>query len=50
MKMKELLKLSSQQRDQILEAAANLAYEDYVNDPELTAFEAFDEAVNSGQS
>lgn len=50
MKTKEFLKLSSQERDRILETAANLAYEDYANDPELTAFEAFDEAVNSGQS
>jgi len=44
----ELLQLSSQERDRILEAAADLAYEDYVNDPELTAFEAFEAAdVNS---
>lgn len=40
----ELLQLSSQERDRILEAAANLAYEDYTNDPELTAFEAFESA------
>ncbi len=44
----ELLKLSSEERNRILEAAADLAYEDYVNDPELTAFEAFEAAdVNS---
>lgn len=40
--VQELLQLSSQERDRILEAAANLAYEDYINDPELTAFEAFE--------
>ena len=44
----ELLQLSSEERNRILEAAAKLAYEDYTNDPELTAFEAFEAAdVNS---
>jgi hypothetical protein len=38
----ELLKLSSKERDRILESAASLAYEDYANDLELTAFEAFE--------
>ena len=42
--VQELLQLSSQERDRILEAAANLAYEDYTKDPELTAFEAFETA------
>lgn len=37
----ELLALSSDQRDAILEAQAALAEHDYRNDPELTAFEAF---------
>jgi hypothetical protein len=37
----ELRKLSAGQRDAILEAAAALAEEDYRNDAQLTAFEAF---------
>ncbi|HEX3446938.1 MAG TPA: hypothetical protein VHS97_01725 [Isosphaeraceae bacterium] len=37
----ELLALSSDRRDMILEAQAALAEHDYRNDPELTAFEAF---------
>ena len=37
----ELRKLPPEQRDAILEAAAALAEEDYRNDAELTAFEAF---------
>jgi hypothetical protein len=37
----ELLALSPDQRDTILEAQAALAEHDYRNDPELTAFEAF---------
>jgi hypothetical protein len=37
----ELRKLPPEQRGAILEAAAALATEDYRNDPELTAFEAF---------
>ncbi len=40
----ELLQLSSEERDLILEAAANLAYQDYATDPELTGFEAFETA------
>ncbi|MBI3303911.1 MAG: hypothetical protein HYZ72_17740 [Deltaproteobacteria bacterium] len=38
----ELRKLPSEQREAIMEAAASLAAEDYRNNPELTAFEAFD--------
>jgi acyl-CoA reductase-like NAD-dependent aldehyde dehydrogenase len=37
----ELRKLPQAQRDAILEAAAALAEEDYRNDSQLTAFEAF---------
>jgi hypothetical protein len=37
----ELRKLTPEQRDAILEAAAARAAVDYENDPELTAFEAF---------
>ena len=37
----ELRKLPPAQRDAIMEAAAALAEEDYRNDPQLTAFEAF---------
>jgi hypothetical protein len=37
----ELRKLPPEQRGAILEAAAVLAEEDYRNDTELTAFEAF---------
>ena len=37
----ELRKLPPAQRDAILEAAAALAEEDYRNDSQLTAFEAF---------
>jgi hypothetical protein len=37
----ELRKLPPEQRDAILEAAAALAEEDYRNDPQLTAFEAY---------
>ena len=37
----ELRKLPPAQRDAILEAAAALAEEDYRNDAQLTAFEAF---------
>jgi len=40
-KASELRKMSREQRDAILEAAATQAEEDYRNDPELTAFEAF---------
>jgi hypothetical protein len=38
----ELRKLSSEERDAILEAAAARAEQEYRSDPELTAFEAFD--------
>lgn len=37
----ELRKLPPAERDAILEAAAALAEEEYRNNPELTAFEAF---------
>jgi hypothetical protein len=37
----ELRNLPPEQRDAIIEAAAALAEEDYRNNPELTAFEAF---------
>jgi len=37
----ELLALPPTQRDAILEAQAALVEQDYRNDPELTAFEAF---------
>jgi len=37
----ELRKLPPKERDAILEAAAALAEEEYRNNPELTAFEAF---------
>ncbi len=40
-KASELRKLPREQRDAILEAAAIQAEDDYRNDPELTAFEAF---------
>jgi hypothetical protein len=39
----ELRELPDAERDAILAAAAELAEEDYRDDPELTAFEAFDE-------
>jgi len=38
----ELLKLSSEERNKILEAAASLAYNDYVTDPQLSDFTADD--------
>jgi hypothetical protein len=37
----ELRKLPAHERDAILSAQAELAAEDYENDPELTAFETF---------
>ncbi len=40
-KASELRKLPPEQRDAVLEAAAIQAEEDYRNDRELTAFEAF---------
>ena len=46
----ELRKLSPEQRDAIMEAAAALAEEDYRNNPELTAFEAFDKDDLYGDS
>ena len=46
----ELRKLPLEQRDAIMEAAAALAEEDYRNNPELTAFEAFDKDDLYGDS
>lgn len=46
----ELRKLPPAQRDAILEAAAALAEEDYRNDKELTAFEAFGRDEIYGES
>jgi hypothetical protein len=46
----ELRKLPPAERDAILEAAAALAEEDYGNDRQLTAFEAFSEDDLHGES
>jgi hypothetical protein len=46
----ELRKLPPKERDAILEAAATLAEEEYRNDPELTAFEAFGKDDLDGDS
>ena len=46
----ELRKLPPEQRDAIMEAAAALAEEGYRNNPELTAFEAFDKDDLYGDS
>lgn len=46
----ELRKLPPEQRDAILRAAAELAAEDYHNDPALTAFEAFGKDDLYGES
>ncbi len=46
----ELRKLPPQQRSAIMEAAAALAEEDYRNNPELIAFEAFDKDDLHGDS
>ena len=46
----ELRKLPSDQRDAILQAAAALAEEEYRNNPELTAFEAFGKDDLHGES
>ena len=46
----ELRKLPAQERDAILEAAAALAEDEYRNDPELTAFEAFGKNDLYGES
>jgi hypothetical protein len=40
----ELRRLPAEQRDRILAEAAALAEEEYRNNPELTAFEAFGES------
>jgi hypothetical protein len=45
-----LRKLPPAQRDAIREAAAALAEEDYRNDPQLTAFEAFGKGDLYGDS
>jgi acyl-CoA reductase-like NAD-dependent aldehyde dehydrogenase len=46
----ELRKLPPDQRDAILQAAAALAEEEYRNNPELTAFEAFGKDDLYGES
>ncbi len=46
----ELRKLPPELRDAILEAAAALAEEEYRNNPELTAFEAFGQDDLHGDS
>lgn len=46
----ELRKLPPAQRDAIMEAAAALAEEDYRNDPQLTAFDAFGKDDLYGES
>lgn len=46
----ELRKLPEEQRNAILEAAAALAEEEYRNNPELTAFEAFGKDDLYGES
>jgi hypothetical protein len=46
----ELRKLPPDQRDAVLEAAAALAEDDYRNDPQLTAFEAFGKDDLYGES
>ena len=46
----ELRKLPAAERDAIMEAAAALAEEEYRNNPELTAFEAFGKDDLYGES
>ncbi|HVS35608.1 MAG TPA: hypothetical protein VMS17_08500 [Gemmataceae bacterium] len=46
----ELRKLPPEERNAILEAAAALAEEEYRNNPELTAFEAFGKDDLYGES
>ena len=46
----ELRKLSPEQRDAIMEAAAALAEGEYRSNPEMTAFEAFDKDDLYGDS
>jgi acyl-CoA reductase-like NAD-dependent aldehyde dehydrogenase len=46
----ELRKLPPAERDAIMEAAAALAEEEYRNNPELTAFEAFGKDDLYGES
>jgi hypothetical protein len=46
----ELRRLPPAERDAILEAAAALAEEEYRNNPELTAFEAFGKDDLYGES
>ena len=46
----DLRKLPAAERDAILEAAAILAEEEYRNNPELTAFEAFGKDDLHGES
>ena len=49
-KASELRKLPPEQRDSILEAAAILAEDDYRNDRDLTAFEAYGKDDLYGES
>ena len=49
-KASELRKLPPEQRDAILEAAAIRAQEDYLNDRNLTAFEAYGKDDLYGES
>ena len=49
-KASELRKLPPEQRDAILEAAAILAEDDYRNDRDLTAFEAYGKDDLYGES
>jgi hypothetical protein len=46
----ELRALPAAQRDAILAAAAAVAEQDYRSDPNLTAFEAFDEGDLNGEN
>jgi acyl-CoA reductase-like NAD-dependent aldehyde dehydrogenase len=46
----ELRKMSPEERDAILEAAATVAEEEYRKNPELTAFEAFGKDDLHGES
>lgn len=46
----ELRKLPPAERDAILESAADLAEEEYRNNPELTAFDAFGKDDLYGES
>lgn len=45
----ELRKMPADQRDAILSAAAEAAEKEYLNNPELTAFEAFDPILDDDE-